>query len=56
MDLRTAAVAVWASEELDHWVLNLRREPVQLAFGLAKAALIVERAAEVEAWLGKHAA
>ncbi|HXB98426.1 MAG TPA: hypothetical protein VNZ54_10245 [bacterium] len=56
MDLQIAAVVVWDSEELDHWVLNLKREPVQLAFGLAKAGLIVERAAEVEAWLRKQAA
>jgi hypothetical protein len=55
MNLQIAAVQVWDSEELDHQVLNLKREPVLLAFGLAKAALIVERAAEVEAWLGKNA-
>jgi len=51
MDLQIASIQVWGSEELDHQVLNLKREPVQLAFGLAKGALIVERAAEVEAWL-----
>jgi hypothetical protein len=51
MDLQIASVEVWATEELDHPVLNLRREPAQLAFGIAKGTLIVERAAEVEAWL-----
>jgi hypothetical protein len=56
MDLQIASVEVWATEELDHPVLNLRREPAQLAFGLAKGSLIVERAAEVEAWLRTLAA
>jgi hypothetical protein len=56
MDLQIASVEVWATEELDHPVLNLRREPAQLAFGIAKGTLIVERAAEVEAWLRAQAA
>jgi hypothetical protein len=41
---------------MDTVVLNLRREPAQLAFGLAKGTVIVERAAEVEAWLRTQAA
>jgi len=53
MDLQIASVRVWESEELDYLVLNLKREPVQVAFGPAKAALIAERAAEVQVWLEK---
>ena len=56
MDLQIASVEVWATEELDTAVLNLRREPAQLAFGIARGTLIVERAAEVEAWLKTLAA
>jgi hypothetical protein len=51
MDLQIASVEVRSTEEWGTPVLNLRREPALLAFGLGKGALIVERAADVEAWL-----